>query len=67
MPLRSFDLLWHDRRYRGAIEVELRHDAGWTVPMEFMPDTTEQIYVRPRHDALAHTLREIDLPLNTQG
>ena len=61
VPLRSFDLLWHDRRYRGAIEVELRHDAGWSVTMEFIPDTTEQIYVRPRRDAPADTLREVDL------
>ena len=60
-PLRSFDLLWHDRRYRGAIEVELCHDAGWSVAMEFIPDTTEQIYVRPRRDAPADTLREVDL------
>ena len=61
VPLRSFDLLWPDRRYRGTIEIELRHDAGWSVTMVFIPDTTEQIYVRPRHDAPADTLREIDL------
>jgi len=61
VPLRSFDLLWHDRRYCGAIEVELRHDAGWSVTMEFIRDTTEQIYVRPRRDAPADTLREVDL------
>ena len=61
VPLRGFDLLWHDRHYHGAIEVELCHDAGWSVTMEFIRDTTEQIYVRPRHDALADTLREIDL------
>lgn len=61
VPLRSFDLLWLDRRYRGTIEVELSHDAGWSVTMEFIPDTTEQIYVRPRRDAAADTLREVAL------
>ena len=48
VPLRSFDLLWMDRRYRRrqAIEIELRHDAGWSVAMEFIADSTEQIHVR---------------------
>lgn len=61
MPLRSFDLLWTDRRYRGQIEIELRHDAGWAVTMEFIADTTEQIYVRPGKTASPHTLHAIDL------
>ena len=61
MPLRSFDLLWLDRRYRGTIEIELRHDAGWSVTMEFIADTTEQIYVRPGRDAPPDTLREVEL------
>ena len=61
VPLRSFDLLWLDRRYRGTIEIELRHDAGWSVTMEFIADTTEQIYVRPRRDAPPDTLREVEL------
>ena len=47
VPLRNFDLLWTDRRYRGQIEIELRHDAGWAVTMELIADSTEQIYVRP--------------------
>jgi predicted ATPase len=46
VPLRTFDLLWSDRRYTGALEVEVQTD-GWTVPMEFIADSTEQIYVRP--------------------
>ena len=61
MPLRNFDLLWTDRRYRGQIEIELRHDAGWAVTMEFIADSTEQIYVRPGRNASSHSLREIDL------
>ena len=61
VPLRSFDLLWTDRRYRGQIEIELRHDAGWSVTMEFITDSTEQIYVRPTADVPVDTLRELDL------
>ena len=63
VPLRNFDLLWTDRRYRGQIEIELRHDAGWAVTMEFIADSTEQIYVRPGRDASPPTLRDIDLPV----
>ena len=60
VPLGSFDLLWTDRRYRGQIEIELRHDAGWAVTMEFTADSTEQIYVRPAWDS-SGDLREVDL------
>ncbi len=61
VPLRSFDLLWTDRRYQGQIEIELQHDAGWSVTMEFIPDSTEQIYVRPEANVSVDTLRELDL------
>ena len=61
VPLRSFDLLWTDRRYRGQIEIELRHDAGWSVAMEFIADSTEQIHVRPTREAPSETLRALDL------
>ena len=60
VPLRSFDFLWKDRRYRERIEIELRHNAGWSVAMELIPDSTEQIYVRPKADASAETLRSLD-------
>ena len=60
VPLGSFDLLWTDRHYRGQIEIEVRHDDGWAVTMEFISDTTEQIYVRPAWNPAAN-LREIDL------
>ena len=53
VPLRSFDLLWTDRQYRGQIEIELRHDAGWSVAMEFIADSTEQIHVRPKVKTIA--------------
>ena len=63
VPLRSFDLLWTDRQYRRnrPIEIELQHDAGWSITMELLADSTEQIYVRPRSDAPAEVLRELDL------
>ena len=60
VPLRSFDLLWKDRRYQGQIEIEVRHNAGWSVTMEFMADSTEQIYVRPKADVPVETLRDLD-------
>jgi DNA polymerase III delta prime subunit len=47
VPLRAFDLLWNERRYEGALEIEIQTDA-WVVPMEFLADSTEQIYVRPK-------------------
>ena len=64
VPLRSFDLLWRDRRYSKhgqEIQIEVRHNAGWSVTMEFIADSTEQIYVRPRSDAPAATLRGLDI------
>ena len=63
VPLRSFDLLWINRLYNARIqvEVELRHSDGWSVSMEFKADSTEQIYVRPRADTPAETLRALDL------
>lgn len=60
VPLRNFDLLWTDRRYRKRIEIEIRHADGWAVTMEFIPDSTEHIYVRPTADAPADTLRDLD-------
>ncbi len=61
VPLHSFDLLWTDRRYRGRIEIELRHDAGWAVTMELIADSTEQIYVRPAPNTPPGALRAVDL------
>jgi len=61
VPLRSFDLLWTSRDYRGQIEIELHLDAGGSVTMEFIADSTEQIYVRPRADVAAETLRGLEL------
>ena len=62
VPLRSFDLLWRERAYQRSqpIEIELRHSDGWAVAMEFMADTTEQIFVRPKAPTNAD-LRTLDL------
>jgi len=47
VPLRRFDLLWSNRQYgRNPIEIEISTDE-WMLAMEFIPDSTEQIYVRP--------------------
>lgn len=61
VPLRNFDLLWRNRRYQEPIEIELRHDDGWSVTMEFKPGSTEHIYVRPGADADPDILRALDL------
>ncbi len=52
--------MWTDRQYRGKIEIEIRHNTGWSVTMEFIADSTEQIYVRPANTP-ADVLRELDL------
>ena len=63
VPLRSFDLMWTNRLYHrnNPVEVELRHSDGWSVAMELVADSTEQIYVRPRTDAPSDVLRDLDL------
>lgn len=51
VPLRVFDLLWSERDDRRPIEIEIQSTTGWTVTIEFISDSTEQIYVRPLRDA----------------
>ncbi|MDE2975670.1 MAG: AAA family ATPase [Gemmatimonadota bacterium] len=63
VPLRSFDLLSSDRRYPSTIEIELGHNEGWSVAMELIGDSTEQIYVRPKTGTDPDTLRELELPV----
>ena len=63
VPLRSFDFLWTDRRYPSTIEIELRHSDGWSVTMELIGDSTEQIYVRPKTGTAADTLRLLEMPV----
>ncbi len=62
VPLRAFDLLWNERQYAGALEIEVQTDA-WAVPMEFIADSSEQIYVRPKPVAPPHTVRDANLQI----
>ncbi|MBA3468341.1 MAG: AAA family ATPase [Herpetosiphonaceae bacterium] len=57
VPLRAFDLLWNQRQARGSIEIAVIGRDGWQITMEFIADSTEQIYVRPTSAASATDLR----------
>jgi predicted ATPase len=46
VSLRSFDLLWRDRKYQGQLHITLVTD-DWSLRMNLSPSSTEQIYVRP--------------------
>jgi hypothetical protein len=61
VPLRVFDLLWSRRRYDEPIEIEVQSSHGWSVAMELLPDSTEQILVRPRKDLDTGTARSASL------
>jgi predicted ATPase len=61
VPLRSFDLLWRDRQYGGAVEIEILSNTGWKVTMELLADSTEQVYVRPKPDIEPGALRLVQL------
>jgi ABC-type transport system involved in cytochrome c biogenesis ATPase subunit len=61
VPLLKFDLLWNDRRYNENIEIRISSSEGWSVALEFIPDSTEQIYVRPKPDIEPEKIRSIDL------
>ena len=62
VPLLSFDRLWTDRRYRGTMEIGVRHDRG-SVTMEFRADSLERIQVRPAADAEPAVVDGPDLPV----
>jgi len=61
VPLRAFDLLWKERDYAGSVEIEVQSAEGWTVAMELIADSTEQIYVRPRSSASPDVVRHARL------
>ena len=67
VPLRTFDLLWHERSYRKRepIEIEIYGDEpgaqAWRLAMELTPDSTEQIYVRPKGDVDPEVARNAKL------
>jgi len=58
VPVKSYDLLWNKRNYSGAVEIELTSTDGWKIAMEFVADSTEQIYVRPKADVAPIFLRD---------
>ncbi len=58
VPLRTFDLLWREREYNAPIEIEIESVDGWKIRMEFLADSTEQIYVRPQSVTDPAILRE---------
>ena len=58
VPLRSFDMLWRDRKYKkNRIEIEVVTEVG-SIPMEFQSDTDMQMYARPLKGADQDVLRE---------
>ena len=61
VPLGSFELLWRERKYRGQIDIRIENSDGWAITMEFIADSTEQIYVRPKSDIEPAVLRPISL------
>lgn len=61
VPLRRYDLMWVDRDYQGNIEIEIRSTSGWSVAMELISDSTEQIFVRPSRSVDAGILRSADI------
>ena len=61
VPLRAFDLLWNARDYREPIEIQIQSAEEWRVPIELIPDTTEQIFVRPRSDVDPSDVRRAGL------
>ena len=46
VPLRTFDLLWHERAYDNVISIEVHGTAGWSMKVDLIPDTTEQVFIR---------------------
>ncbi len=61
MPLRAFDLLWNRRSYQAAIDIKLELSDGRALEMEFVPDTTEQIYLRPTREYEPDNVRKFTL------
>lgn len=61
VPLGSFDLLWRQRAYLGQIEILIQSADGWTITMELIADSTEQIYVRPGRDTTPEVLKSAKL------
>ena len=70
VPLRAFDLLWHER-CGDRIQISVTCD-GVTVPVQIEADTSEQVYVRPCKSVdpewlrnPKHALRSVFVPAMT--
>ena len=61
VPLRDFGFLWRNRIDRQNIEIEVQSVHGWEIAMEFIANSTEQIYVRPKHYIQPETVRAAKL------
>ncbi len=61
VPLRNFEWMWNQRHYSHNVEIEVQSSEGWTVTMEFRPDSTEQILVHPKSDAEPEVVQRADI------
>ncbi|HEY6330600.1 MAG TPA: AAA family ATPase [Blastocatellia bacterium] len=61
VPQRSYELLWNERQYSASMEVQVK-SRDWSLTMEFIADTSEQIFVRPTKATEPGVIKTIDLP-----
>jgi len=59
VPLRTFDLLWHQCKGEGRIEIEVTC-GNVRVPVEIIRDSSEQVYVRPLPPVPVDWLKNLD-------
>ena len=59
VPLRAFDLLWHQRSSKEKIEIEVTCN-NRRIPVEIISDSSEQVYVRPLRDVPSEWLIDSD-------
>ena len=59
VPLRAFDLLWHQRSSKEKIEIEVTCDTV-RVPVQIISDSSEQVYVRPLQSVPPEWLKNPD-------
>ena len=64
VPLRAFDLLWHERTSKGRINIALTCDND-IIAIEIRADTTEQVRVRPSNSVLPKWLKNTGNRLNS--
>lgn len=61
VSVRNFAWLWNEQQYRRngqRIEISVTLESGAVLPVEFRPDTSEQIYIRPGKTADANLIRD---------